>query len=225
MLDPVCMRYIRCQSLAMFKHLSLLLAASSIAAADIKYQNLTDLLSSIPELSQYYGAVTRDPTVLTDFALAANVTVFATSNAAFLPTVGPESGFLSVADSVHAGLQYSIVDGILHSANFTTVGTFLHSHLTNLSWTTVSGGQVLEVVEVIADGSAETSSVGTSGETQSLVYAADRASVNITTPVSVPVKLCKQPFDIPRTSNSMMHLATFKASSILWMGISIPPAI
>jgi hypothetical protein len=208
----------------MFKHLSLLLASSSIAVAATQFQNLTELLSNIPEISQFYGAVIRDPTVLVDFALAKNVTLFATSNAAFLPTVGPQSGFLSVADSVHAGLQYSIVDGILHSADFTTTGTFMHSHLTNLSWSSVSGGQVLEVIEVVSDKGAENASVGVTNGTQGMVYAADRVSVNITTAVSLTPS-CNILSDITRISNSTTVLATSKASSILSTDTFIHPEI
>ncbi|KAI9857170.1 MAG: hypothetical protein M1824_004971 [Vezdaea acicularis] len=122
-----------------------LLGVSTLA----QYLNASDAIHQIPSLSLIAGFVDRDPTISAQLLTAQNITIFASNNDALTKLANDPTGkgvTLSPA-SVHAILQYWIVEGVHPSSSFTPEAQYLHTALTDPTFTNVTGGQVLKVVE------------------------------------------------------------------------------
>lgn len=79
---------------------------------------------------------------------ASNITVFAPSNEALAPLMEEGSDAAAMAmipGMVQAILQYHVVNGTFMSENITTAPAFLPTMLTNETFTSVTGGQVVGV--------------------------------------------------------------------------------
>lgn len=127
------------------------LAACSLVACAFAQQSLTSLLSSNTNLSEFNSLLKAFPNVLTNLSTHQGVTIFAPSNAAFAElnyTVLAPAFTSYNLDFQRALIYYHAVNGIHPSGSFSGGRfSFLPTLLTNSSYTNITGGAVLSIVE------------------------------------------------------------------------------
>jgi uncharacterized surface protein with fasciclin (FAS1) repeats len=131
------------------KHLSVLAAASLVAAQDNgTSQDLNATLSSQPTLSNLTSFLNLNPQLIELLNSASNLTVLAPSDEAFTALTNSSAGGALATDPglVSALLQYHILNGTFTSQSITNESTFIPTYLTNSSYTNVTGGQVVEAL-------------------------------------------------------------------------------
>ena len=139
------------------------LAASSFALCALALQDLPSLLKSQTNLSSFDALLQSYPNFYKNFSSTSNITIFAPSNAAFdqlnYTVLGP--AFASDnTDAVRELLFYHVAPGLHPSSSFTPNFRFLPTLLTNRTYTNVTGGQVIAVVEQAGNVSIAVSGLG-----------------------------------------------------------------
>lgn len=130
-------------------HVSILaLAGYALAQQNDTAPSLAEALNSTTELSQLQGVLNLNPQLLQELSDANNVTILAPSNEAFDEIDNATlTGLTSNAGLFTALLQYHILNGTYLSEAITNTSAFFPTLLTNLLFTNVTGGQVVEAVE------------------------------------------------------------------------------
>lgn len=111
-------------------------------------QSIIDALSGQDSLSTLMTLINAQPSLVSSLSSAQNITLFAPSNDALNAFLDSDAGISAASqlDVVAALLTYHVVNGAFHSSTFTSTPIFPSTLLTNSSYTSVSGGQVVEVV-------------------------------------------------------------------------------
>jgi uncharacterized surface protein with fasciclin (FAS1) repeats len=120
----------------------LLLALATAASAQM--MNLTAALASTPDLSQLTTTLGLFEELVGQLAMTPNITLLAPSNAAFEELMNSSmASALNDTAMVKAILQYHVLNGTYFAANVTEMPTFIPTALMNMSYTNVTGGQVV----------------------------------------------------------------------------------
>jgi uncharacterized surface protein with fasciclin (FAS1) repeats len=123
-------------------------------------QSLTDALGSQnASLSALIGLLGTQPS-LVSLGTLSNITILAPNNAALAKFLNSSAtaAAASMPDVVTALLMYHILNGTYPAAAFTSSPQFLLSLLTNMSYTSVTGGQRVEgftngsSVDIVSEG-------------------------------------------------------------------------
>ena len=131
----------------MYSKLLSLAALASVACA--QKMNLTAALESNPNLvnlTQYLGFY---PNIVKELSGATNVTLLAPSNEAFTKLLsGPAAGSVKANDTslITALFTYHVLDGVYYASNITSNASFVPSLLTDMTYTGLPGGQVVEAM-------------------------------------------------------------------------------
>ena len=128
------------------------LAVSLVSAqSDASGKSLTDLLGSTSSLSSQAAILKAYPSIASSLASASNVTLLAPNNAAIAAL--QKSGALNNATTaqIEALLNYHVLDGVIPASDFTATPVFAPTALTEMAYTTVTGGQVVEAALVDGD--------------------------------------------------------------------------
>ncbi|MCJ1359902.1 MAG: hypothetical protein MMC33_009905 [Icmadophila ericetorum] len=115
-------------------------------AVSAQTQNLTALLTSQPTLSNLTSFVSLFPSLLSELASASNITILAPSNEAFSKFLNTTTISLNDTAAIQAILEYHVLNGTVYASEITSTPAFVHSLLSNTSYTNVTGGQVVEAV-------------------------------------------------------------------------------
>ncbi|KAH8811620.1 FAS1 domain-containing protein [Xylogone sp. PMI_703] len=140
----------RCQRWSSLACASLGFFAAAVNAQS-NLEDLGSLLSSQKNLSTFYGLIQKYPQVLLQIPSSGGVTLVVPSNDAFdkLPFSSLKTAFdNNDVDVITNVLEYHILPGV-HTAKSLTPGVplFVHSLLSNSSYTNVTGGQVVETIK------------------------------------------------------------------------------
>jgi uncharacterized surface protein with fasciclin (FAS1) repeats len=127
------------------RFLSLIIWAT--CAAQISAQALAAALSGHEELSKFNSYVQSFPTLLETLNKIDNYTVLAPSNTAITRWLNTMSSTATQAD-IEAIFSYHILYGGWPRASFSNNPQFAASHLSNSSYVNVTGGAVVEILEV-----------------------------------------------------------------------------
>ena len=135
-----------------FIHLSLLALASSVFAQDNSNdtQSLNATLSGNDQLSNLTSFLSIDPRLLETLSQANNITILAPSNDAFTEFASTDTGrdVASNPGLLAALLQYHVLNGTFQSSQVSNTSTFIPTLLTNETYANVTGGQVVEAIQV-----------------------------------------------------------------------------
>lgn len=139
-----------------FKHLSLLALASLVSAQNDTsegVQSLNETLSGNEELSSLTALLSTQPDLVAALSQADNITILAPSNDALGTFLNSTEGSAAGNDSglVAALLQYHVLNGTYLASAITNQSAFVPTLLTNETYTEVSGGQVVQAVQVGED--------------------------------------------------------------------------
>lgn len=122
---------------------------SSLALAQ-DLPSLTEVLTSHAEqLSALVGLLEDQPAIVQALGSASNITILAPSNEAFETLLSDNQVAEQVAADpslVAAILQYHVLTGAYYAANFTETPLFIETLLSNETYESVEGGQVVEAV-------------------------------------------------------------------------------
>ena len=184
----------------MYSKLLSLAALASVACA--QKMNLTSTLASNPNLvnlTQYLGFY---PDIVSQLSSATNVTLLAPSNEAFTKLLsGPAAGQIKANDTslITALFTYHVLDGIHYASEITSNASFVPTALTDMNYTGLSGGQVVEAV--------------TMGKNVTFVSGL-LADSTVTQAVRIPLLSTKSPqTNPPRTSTSPAASSTSSTPS------------
>ena len=128
-----------------------LLAVAATGSAQM--MNLTAALSSSPQLSNLTTVLTSFPGFTAGLANATNVTILAPSNAAFEKLANsPILSAITANDSstIEALINYHVLNGTYNSSQIMMTPSFVPTHLTDMMYANVTGGQRVEALS--ADG-------------------------------------------------------------------------
>ncbi|KAJ4305378.1 hypothetical protein N0V90_000909 [Kalmusia sp. IMI 367209] len=135
-----------------YRHLSLLALASSVLAQDNpnNTQSLNATLSGNDQLSNLTSFLSLDPRLLETLSQANNITILAPSNDAFTEFASTDAGrdVASNPGLLAALLQYHVLNGTFQSSQVSNTSTFIPTLLTNETYANVTGGQVVEAIQV-----------------------------------------------------------------------------
>ncbi|KAJ1328938.1 transforming growth factor-beta-induced protein [Microdochium nivale] len=129
---------------------SLVLATASVAVAQqAQLPSLTEALAANSDsLSALVALINGNAAVSGAIGQLSNITILAPSNSALNALIsGADAAtaqMLAQPDFIQAVLSYHILNGTYYGSAFTEAAQFLPSILTNESYTTVPGGQVVE---------------------------------------------------------------------------------
>ncbi|MCJ1259640.1 hypothetical protein MMC24_007479 [Lignoscripta atroalba] len=129
-----------------FKYLSL---AALAATASAQSMNLTGTLMATPELSNLTTYVSLFPELLSSLSSATNVTILAPSNDAFAKFMNSSAGSVIAANdtaAIQAVLSYHVLMGTYPSSAVMTTPAFIPTMLSNMAFSNVTGGQVVEAI-------------------------------------------------------------------------------
>lgn len=119
--------------------------ALATAASAQQMMNLTAALASEPELSNLTQTIGLFSELVAGLSMTPNVTLLAPSNAAFEELMkGPMAAALNDTALIQAVLQYHVLNGTYYAANVTETPSFIPTALMNMSYTNVTGGQVVQ---------------------------------------------------------------------------------
>ena len=129
---------------------SLLLAATTWAQDQSRTPDLTELLNSNKNLSQFSTLLQSYGDIYANLSFQQDVTIYAPSNEAFekIPyqVLGPAFE-TNNTDIIRALLQYHVVPGLHPSTSFNGSFSFLPTWLNNETYSNVTGGQVVAGVQ------------------------------------------------------------------------------
>ena len=134
------MKLLRGQDLWWFAILLLLLVAHGSAIT------LLEVLQTYPQLSTLSSLVNASSNATSLLANATDFTFLAPSNSAIQSYNGANANNTLTGDLFEANLQYSLLQGGYSTLSFSNTSQFVTSHLTNTSYTNVTGGQVVDLV-------------------------------------------------------------------------------
>ena len=124
------------------KAIALAALASTVAA---QTKNLTAVLESDPNLSNLTSYLGFYPSVVQSLMNITNVTLLAPTNDAFAKLTAELGGVLPNDTSlINAIFSYHILDGQYLSSNFSSTAKFIPSKLVDPTYTSLTGGQVVE---------------------------------------------------------------------------------
>ena len=152
------------RSFAVCSHLAFLSATALLATAQQGTQDLTQLLESNKNLSEFTTLLTSYGDIYANLSFQTGVTILAPNNDAFnkIPysSLGPafEANQSQIVRSV---LQYHILPGLHPSDSYNSTFTFDKTWLQNASDTNVTGGQVVGAVQQAGPVNVFTSGLGT----------------------------------------------------------------
>ena len=129
-----------------YKYLSL---AALAAGASAQTMNLTAALMSSPDLTNLTSYVSLFPDLLSQLSMAQNVTILAPSNEAFATFLNSSAGSAITSNdtaAIQALLMYHVLNGTHPAASIMSTPAFVPTMLTNMMYTNVTGGQVVEAV-------------------------------------------------------------------------------
>lgn len=112
-------------------------------------KNLTSLLTSTPELSNFTSYMNRFPQLVSQLNSAQNITILAPSNDAFNHLLnGPEGPAFKSANNhtIEDILRYHVLHGVYPTSAVNSTPAFIPTMLTDPSLTNVTGGQVVEAI-------------------------------------------------------------------------------
>ncbi|KAF2263794.1 Fasciclin-domain-containing protein [Lojkania enalia] len=132
-----------------FKHIPLLTLASYVAA-QASNNTLNATLSGNPDLSNLTSFISVSPGLLQQLSNAQNITILAPSDKAFEELLNsPTSEMLNEDPGLlSALLQYHILNGTYMADQISNMSAFIPTMLMNGSYSNVTGGQVVEAVQV-----------------------------------------------------------------------------
>ncbi|KAF2445219.1 FAS1 domain-containing protein [Karstenula rhodostoma CBS 690.94] len=135
-----------------FRHLPILALASLVAAQDSgnSTQSLNATLAGNDQLSNLTSFLSLNPALASALSQASEITILAPSNDAFTEFTDTDVGRTVAADPglLSALLQYHVLNGTFQASQVTNQSAFIHTLLTNETYTNVTGGQVVEAVTV-----------------------------------------------------------------------------
>lgn len=109
--------------------------------------NLTAALSATPDLSQLTATLGLFEDLVGVLAATPNLTLLAPSNMAFEELMNSSmASALNDTDMVQAILQYHVLQGTYYAANVTEMPMFIPTSQMNMSYSNVTGGQVVVAV-------------------------------------------------------------------------------
>ena len=129
------------------KHLAL--TGFLAAAAAQSTQNLTEVLSSTPELSNLTTYLQLFPELVEKLSQESNITILAPSDEAFSELLeSPEGEAIKANDTaaIEALLTYHVLNGAYAAADVPETATFIPTLLEDPEFTNVTGGQVVQAV-------------------------------------------------------------------------------
>lgn len=122
------------------------LATWSSCVTTICAQTLVSSLETRPELVLFNDYIQSIPTLLNTLTNITNYTLLAPSDTAMTRWLN-ETSPSPTQDEIEATLNYHILHGGYSLGSFSTVPQFASSYLSNSSFTNVTGGAVVELVE------------------------------------------------------------------------------
>lgn len=107
--------------------------------------NLINVLQNTAGLSTLYSYVNASSNITRLLSSANDFTFLAPSNDAIATFIKHNPNTLT-GDLLLANLQYSLLQGVFPSLSFTNTSQFVPTHLTNATYTNVTGGQTVELL-------------------------------------------------------------------------------
>lgn len=127
----------------------LVVLASYAATAVAQAQDLTKLISNNPNLTKFNDLLRSYADITSPFASLNHISVLAPSNDAFDKIANSNLGPAFAAndtDTIRSVIEYHILNGTLQSDTLTSAPSFLPSYLTNVTYSNVTGGSVVQAV-------------------------------------------------------------------------------
>ncbi|PBP21997.1 Fasciclin-domain-containing protein [Diplocarpon rosae] len=129
-------------------------AWAALVSAQTANMNLTQVLAANNQtLSTLTSLLQGLPAVSTALGSAQNITILAPSNDAFSKFLATPAGKAASANpgDLMALLEYHVLNGTYSSSAINTTTTYVHSLLTNATYTNVTGGQVVALSKMGSD--------------------------------------------------------------------------
>ncbi|KAF9739969.1 hypothetical protein PMIN06_003485 [Paraphaeosphaeria minitans] len=135
-----------------FRHLPILALASLVSTQDSgnDTQSLNATVAGNDQLSNLTTFLSQYPALLSALSQARDITILAPSNDAFTEFADTDAGrtISNSSDLLSALLQYHVLNGTYQASQVTNQSAFIHTLLTNETYTNVTDGQVVEAVQV-----------------------------------------------------------------------------
>ncbi|KAI6709461.1 hypothetical protein JHW43_008001 [Diplocarpon mali] len=131
-----------------------LAAVASAQMADMNMMNLTQVLAANNQtLSNLTSLLQGLPAVSSALSNAQNITILAPSNEAFAKFLATPAGKAASANpgDLTALLEYHVLNGTYNSTAVNTTSAYVHTLLTNATYTNVTGGQVVTLGKMGSD--------------------------------------------------------------------------
>lgn len=144
--------------------------AALAATASAQMMNLTAALMGSPDLSNLTTLVSANQQLLGSLSMANNITILAPSNEAFAKIVNSAAISMNDTVAIQALLTYHVLNGTYSAAQITNMPAFVPTRLTDMMYSNVTGGQVVEAIKVMDNVTFYSGLLANSTVTQAVSY-------------------------------------------------------